>query len=236
MEKTTVLTKLDFKTLKYCNLFIMKYKRKTALWFLITAIISLGIIVWDVFFSEQEGYIFSVLGGFFILYSGYTYFNLEKRLDTQLARFFYNRKVTEQTVTVTDEKVIVVRSVDPSNPVEFDWSFITEIMQMPQYYMLMVGKGSPIILDRSSEALIEGSHEQLDAIIKDKASMKPYKVVDFDIVKIPVTYVHQEFPEVVSEEVVEEIAITTDEVKETEQEVVSEETETVVEAEESKEE
>ncbi|MCK9470395.1 MAG: hypothetical protein WC006_02120 [Bacilli bacterium] len=204
MEKTTVLTKLDFRTLKYCNLFIMKHKRKTAIWFLVTALISLGIVVWDVFFSQTDNYLFAILGGFFILYSGYQYFNLEKRLDTQLARFFYNRRVTEQTVTVTEEKVIVNRSVDPNNPTEFDWSFITEILEMPQYYMLMVGKGSPIILDRSADALLEGSFEHLDAIIKEKATTKPYLATDKDIVKVPITYVHPEFPEVVSEETVEQ--------------------------------
>jgi hypothetical protein len=203
MEKTTIKTRLDFKTLKYCNLFIMKFKRKAGLWFLITAIISLGIIVYDVLVVKDK-YLFTILGAVFILYSGYQFINLEKRLDTQLARFFYNKRVTDQTVEITDEKIVVTRSIEPDKPAEFDWSYVTEILEMPQYYMLMIGKGAPIILDRSPEAILEGSKEHLDAIIKDKASMKPYKVTDKDIVKIPITYVHPEFPEVVAEEVVEE--------------------------------
>ena len=203
MEKTTVITKLDFRALKYCNLFIMKYKRKTSLWFLATALISLAVVVYDVFFVEETNYMFAILGGIFILYSGYQYINLEKRLDTQLVRFFSNRKVTEQTIEVTDEKVKVTRSVEPNNPAEFDWSFVTEILEMPQYYMLMVGRGTPIIIDRSVDAIIEGSKENLDAIIKEKASMKPYKQTEVDIVKIPITFIHPEFPEVVSSEVVE---------------------------------
>lgn len=235
MEKTTVITKLDFRALKYCNLFIMKYKRKTSIWFLVTALISLAVVVYDLFIVSTTNYMFAILGGIFILYSGYQYFNLEKRLDTQLARFFYNRRVTEQTIEVTDEKIKVTRSVEPNNPSEFEWSFVTEILEMPQYYMLMVGRGTPIIIDRSNDALVEGTKENLDAIIKDKASMKPYKHTEEDIVKIPITYVHPEFPEVVSEEVVEHPELAEAEVVEenTEDSVVEAE---VVETEEVKEE
>jgi hypothetical protein len=58
--------------------------------------------------------------------------------------------------------------------------------------MLMVGKNAPIIIDRSADNIIEGTLEDLDAIIKAKTATKPYKMVDIDIVKIPITYVHQE--------------------------------------------
>lgn len=203
MEKTTVLTKLDFKTLKYCNLFIMKFKRRTSIWFLVTALISVAVIVYDLVALKEGNHMFAILGGVFLVYSGYQYINLEKRLDTQLARFFYNRRVTEQTVEVTDDKIKITRSIDPDNPLEYDWSFVTEICEMPQYYMLMIGRGAPIILDRSDEALLEGTKANLDAIIQEKASLKPYKRTDQDIIKIPITFVHPEFPEVVSEEVEE---------------------------------
>lgn len=202
-EKTSVLTKLDFRTLKYCNLFIMKFKRKTSIWFLVTAIISLAVVIYDLLLPETN-YMFAILGGVFILYSGYQYFNLEKRLDTQLSKFFYNRRVTDQTIDVTDEKVVINRSIDPANPVEYDWSFVTEVYEMPQFYMLMIGRGSPVIIDRSVEAILSGTKENLDRIIKDKIATKPYKYTDQDIVKIPITYVHPEFPEVVSEEVEED--------------------------------
>ena len=201
-EKTSVLTKLDFRTLKYCNLFIMKYKRKTSIWFLVTALISLGVVIYDILMPSTN-YMFAILGGIFILYSGYQYFNLEKRLDTQLARFFNNRRVTDQTVDVTNEKLVITRSIDPANPIEYDWSFVTEIYEMPQYYMLMIGRGSPVILDRSEEAILSGTKENLDNIIREKIATKPYKQTDQDIVKIPITYVHPEFPEVVSQEFVE---------------------------------
>lgn len=222
MEKTIVTTKLDFRTLKYANLFIMKFKRKTSIWFLVTALISAAVVVYDLAFVEDTTYAFAILGGIFILYSGYQYFNLEKKLDTQLARFFYNKRVSSQIIEVTDEKLVVTRSFELDKPAEFDWSFITEIYEMPQFYMLMMGRGAPIIIDRSDEAIVEGTQDNLDNIIKDKIATKPYKQTDQDIVKRPITYVHPEFPEVVSEEVendeaTEEVKVLEAEVLETEE-------------------
>lgn len=198
MEKITVLTKLDFRTLKYCNLFVMKYKRKSGLWFLITSMISLGVVAYALFFMEEPSVAFAILGGVFILYSGYQYFNLEKRLDTQLMRFFDNRRITEQRIEVSQEHLLIYHA-NNAEPVEYDWAMITEIYEMPEYYMLMAGKSSPVILDRSKDALLEGEKSALDEIIKEKASTKPFKKVDHNIVKRPITYVHPVFEDIQAE-------------------------------------
>lgn len=208
MNKIKTLTKLDFRTLKYCNLFIMKYQRRSKLWIIFTVLLSAGIIVYDL--VKLQSKIFSILGGIFILYSIYQFFTLEKKLDQQLAAFFRGRPVNTQTVEVDEEKVTVTRSFDPENPIEYDWSYINQIFEMPQYYMLMVGKGTPIIIDRSEEALIEGTKAELDAIILEKASLKPYKKTEEDLVKIPITFVHEEFPTADAVEVENEVVAAED--------------------------
>lgn len=192
MNKIKTITKLDFRTLKYCNLFLMKFQRRSKLWILVTVLLSAGIIVYDI--VKIRTWIFAALGGVFILYSLYQFFSLEKKLDQQLTAFFRGRPVTTQTVELDSEKVKVTRSFDPENPIEYDWSYINQIFEMPQYYMLMVGKGTPIIIDRSEEALLMGTKDELDAIIQEKASLKPYKKTEEDLVKRPITFVHEELP------------------------------------------
>ncbi|MFY9422291.1 MAG: hypothetical protein WBK54_01775 [Bacilli bacterium] len=192
MNKIKTITKLDFRTLKYCNLFLMKFKRRSKLWIIVTVVLSAGIIAYDILVPKTR--IFAVLGGLFIAYSIYQFFSLEKKLDQQLAGFFRGRPVTTQTVEIDEESVKVTRSLDPENPIEYDWSYINQIYEMPQYYMLMVGKGIPIIIDRSEEALLEGTKESLDAIIQEKAQLKPYKKTEEDLAKRPITFVHEEFP------------------------------------------
>jgi hypothetical protein len=67
MNKIKTLTKLDFRTLKYCNLFIMKFQRRSRLWIIVTVLLSAGIIVYDLLKLQTK--MFSILGGVFILYS-----------------------------------------------------------------------------------------------------------------------------------------------------------------------
>ena len=192
MEKIKLITKIDYRTLKYCNLFIIKYRRRAHIWMSVTGLLALGAAAYGYFYLQQP--LFGALGAGFAAYIVYQQFSVEKKLDLSLERFFYNRPVTSQTVEVDENEIIVTRTSDPSNPTTFDWSYVTEIDEMPQFYMLMIGKGAPIIIDRSDEALLEGSKSELDRIIAEKAQLKPYKKVEKDITKRPITYVHQEFP------------------------------------------
>lgn len=205
MESVKVITKFDFRTLKYCNLYLLKYKRKSYIISYIFAGITFALSIYT-FISNQPifGIAFIALGLLMIVQA----FTLEKKLDQNLTRFFFNKSVNQQEIEINDEKIIITKSLDKDNPVEYDWAYITEIHQIPQFYMLFIGKNqAPLIIDRSDEALVSGTKEQLDQLIKDKTVMKPFKVIDKDIVKIPITYVHQyvEEPnkEVVEAEVVE---------------------------------
>lgn len=227
MDKIKTLTKLDFRTLKYCNLFLMKYQRKSKLWILVTIFLSAGIIAYDLI--KLQSYLFSVLGGGFIVYSLYKFFTLEKTLDQQLINFFRGRPVNTQTVELDAEEIKVYRSIDPENPIVYNWSYVTAIYEMPQYYMLMVGKGSPIIIDRSMEAVIEGSQEALTAIVMEKASLKPYKKTEEDIVQIPITYVHEVFPTADAVEVDNQVEETSEEKLEVEEVLVEDVSEDLVE-------
>ena len=211
MNTFKTITKLDFRTLKYCNLFLIKYRRKAYIWFIITAVLSLGIAVYDFLVIKSQYYMFAILSILFVFYSLYQMLTVEKKLDTSLIRFFQNRAVSTQIVEIDEEKITVTRSLDPNNPTTYEWAYISEIDEMPLFYMLMVGKNAPIIIDRSLENVMDGTLETLDAIIKDKIPSKPYKVVTKDIVKIPITYVHQEpVAEVVEEQKVEPTEVKAD--------------------------
>src|SRR5690554_3962869 len=135
MESTKIVTKLDFKTLKYCNLFMMKYRKKTYLFYIIIAILSLAIAIADILHFKTI--YLAILSGLYIIYLVYQILTIERKLDQTLTRFFSKHNVTTQTTEISEEKIILYRGKDINEPIEFDWSFITEILEMPQYYMLM---------------------------------------------------------------------------------------------------
>lgn len=191
MENVKIVTKLDFKTLKYCNLFILKYQRKSYIMYLVLAAISLGLVFADIFHFKTI--YLGVLSGLYIVYLVYQIFTIEAKLDQNLTRYFAHRPVTTQTLEIADDKIILYRGKEMDDPIDLDWSFVTQILEMPQYYMFMAGR-TPIIVDRSEDAVLEGSQSTLTAIVNEKAQGKPYKKVDFNIVKKPITFVHPVFP------------------------------------------
>ncbi len=191
MEKIKIRTKFDYRTMKYCNMYLLTYKRKSFIMYIFLILLSIGASVYFGFFSGEDN---SLMAGLFLLVAAYVTYqalSVEKALDKHLQNFFYNRPVVEQIIEIDEEKITITASSRPNEPQTYDWSFVNEIHEIPQYYMLFVGKNTPIIIDRSEEALVEGSFEALAAMIKEKAETKPYKIITKNIIKKPITYVHQ---------------------------------------------
>ncbi|HKM30245.1 MAG TPA: hypothetical protein VJZ51_05780 [Bacilli bacterium] len=191
MEKIKMRTKFDYRTMKYCNMYLLTYKRKSFYLYIFLVLLSIGASIYFGFFSGETNLL---MAGLFLLVAAYvTYqaFSVEKALDKHLQNFFHNRPVVEQIIELDEEKIIITASSHPNEPQTHEWLFVTEIHEIPQYYMLFIGKNTPIILDRSADALLEGSFADLAALIKEKAELKPYKVVDKDILRKPITYIHQ---------------------------------------------
>lgn len=221
-------TKFDYRTMKYCNLYIIKYKRKSFLIYAIMAAVTLGVAVFSFITSLQAkeangmGYLFPALFVLFAFYMLYQGLNIEKSLDRQLVAYFANRPVAEQIVEFTDEKLTVSRAVngEQTEPVDLDWIQVTEIHEIPEYYFFFVGKNTPVIVDKRPEAFLEGTLEELKTIVEEKIAAKPYKKLDINIVKKPITYVHQEIvtasenAEVVESEVSDVVEPTTEETTE----------------------
>lgn len=219
MEKIKLVTKFDFRTMKFCNLYLLNYKRKSYIMYIVLIALALGASSYFAFFADPKNYVMAGLFVLVALYVLYQSLSMEKSLDRSLTNFFYNRPVVEQTIELDEEGITITASTRPNEPQKYEWIFVNEIHAIPEFYMLFVGKNAPVILDRSAEALIEGTKEQLDLLIKEKAETKPYKEVNKTIVKRPITYVHNYVAPVNTKEaeVVEE---NKDEVKEENVEVV----------------
>ena len=194
MNTIKTRTKYDFRTLKYCNLYLIKYKKKSYLISYLFALITFGIAIYTFVGSKQTvfGIIFIALG-FLMVFQSLT---IERKLDQNLERFFFKKPVTEQTFIMNEEKVIIVNDKEPEKNVEYDWAYITEVHAIPQFYLLFIGKfQAPLVIDRNEESLLEGTKEQLDELIKKVAELKPYKEINKEIVTRPITYVHTYFEE-----------------------------------------
>ena len=212
--KIKVNTKFDYRTMKYLNLYILKYKRKTFLLYGILVGLSLGAGIYLTITSEGKDLLWPIIFGLVIIYTIFQALNIEKNLDKHLTNFFNNRPVVSQLIEINSEKITIAVSTKPEEKVDYDWAYVNEICELPQYYYLFIsnGGGAPVILDKREEAIEEGSLEELKALIEEKIELKPYKKLDQDIVKRPITFVHPEIivsnedeqKEAVEAEVIEE--------------------------------
>lgn len=202
MKIIKTITKYDFRTLKYCNLYLMKYKRKSYLISYVFAAIALGLAVYTYVTNKEQLFfaIVFVLLAALMIFQGLT---LEKKLERNLERYFFDKPVHEQMFFLSDEKVGIARDGNPENLVEYEWAYVNEIHAIPQFYLIfLTGFRAPLVIDRSEDALLEGTKEELEELLKEKSAGKPYKELNKDIVSKPVTFVHT-YVEPVKEEEME---------------------------------
>lgn len=221
--------RIDYKAMKYFNMYNFIYRKRFFVLYIILAVVCVlgsaaSFIGNKVSFLKSEPNMFlGVIFLLFALYLVYQSFSLEKMIDRNITNYFFNRRPVEQDLTITDESITISSPTDPEKFVTYDWIQITNIHEINQYYYLFIGK-QPIIVDKSIDAVIEGNHQDLFDIINDQISRKPYKKVDKEIVKHPITFVHQEEAEDVMN--AEEVEVVEDEKTETAEEIKVEVSET----------
>ncbi len=233
-KSAKISTKYDFKTMKYFHVYNNVHRRKRNIQYLVLALISLaltGYIVYDSITKTTAKNEEITISMFFIpaimvlfaIYIIYQAFTIEASLDRRLRTLFMKQKVSELFFEVREDKIIITPVLKPEDTFSYDWIQVTSIAEIPQYYFFYSGKSPMFIIEKNPNAIIEGSYETIEEIIKEQIAKKPYQRIDKEIIKKPITFVHPDFDindvefvesEVVEDETSEEVI---DEVKTTEE-------------------
>lgn len=193
-------TRYDYRTMKYFNMYNMMYRKHFRIVYIIMGLLSFGFAGYTAYVAFTQDTIEPmrlVLTGIFALFGVYFIYQsicFEKVIDKNITMHFYkNPKVVELSVTVTEREVILqIDSKDKKGePFPYDWAYVTDIVEIPQYFFLYVQK-QPIIIEKDPNKIVEGDYDTLVNIIMEKAKAKPFKRIDKELVTKPITYVHQE--------------------------------------------
>ena len=187
-RKVRVKLNVDYRTLKYYNVYVLKYVRK---FYWLYAIFLLLLIGGMVYAFIVKTYVVVALMGIFALYLVYQMLSIEKTIDRQLTAHFMRRRPQVQEYVFTDEG-ITVAPADGGDPINYEWVYVTHIYQIPQFYYLYLGK-QPIIVDRNEDMILEGTKEDLEGIIATQATKKPFKSLDKNILKEPVEFNYPDY-------------------------------------------
>ncbi|HHU55066.1 MAG TPA: hypothetical protein GXZ48_00045 [Acholeplasmataceae bacterium] len=190
MDKSVKLRlRIDYKAMKYFNVYNLKYKKKFFLYYIALIVICVGAGVATII---TKNYFLSVLFGIFAIYLIYQLLNVEKIIDRQISSYFHVNRPIEQNIEINDENIIITSVNNPERVITYEWVHITSIHEIPQYYFLFLNK-QPILLSKDEQDIIEGSQEELAKIIHEKAAAKPYKVVNKEIIHGDVTFDYPDY-------------------------------------------
>lgn len=200
----TTTTKYDFKTMKYFNMYNMVLKKHFRIVYLVFGLICFAFGGWTLYSNviapvtagtqefDAMGLILPLIPVLFGAYFVYESICFEKVIDKNItSHFLRDPRVLGIDVTVTEEDVTMQVKVEGSNPINYNWAYITEIVELPEYYFLFVQK-QPIIIEKDPNKVIDGEYSELVRIIEEKTKTKPYKKIEKELVKRPITFVHQE--------------------------------------------
>ena len=198
-----VQTVYDYRTLKYCNMYIIKVKRKSALIYSVMAAICF--IVGLICFFTMEG-INKYISIIIIALGLWTLKNLfteEAKIDKSLENFFRTHAPFKQNFAFDREKIRVTAYVDGEvKQADYPWAYIQEIHAIPEFFILFLNGGTPVIIDRDESKLLLGTKEDLEQIIREQSTLKPFNSYDKPLVKNlkEITYIEEEIKDPVLEE------------------------------------
>ena len=191
-------TEYDYRTMKSFNMYNMTYRKHFRIVYIIMGLLAFGFggfTCYRALSAEELSIMSFVLVGIFVLFGVYFIYqsiSFEKTIDKNIQMHFYrNPKVVKLNITVTENEVTLqVVGAKTGEPYPYDWAYVTEIVEVNDYFFLYVQK-QPIIICKDPNRVTEGDYDTLVSIIMEKTATKPYKKIEKPLFTKPITYVHQ---------------------------------------------
>ena len=205
-----VETTYDYKVLKYCNMYVIRVKRKSLLINLIMALVCIaigGLILYSSLKNQNNNWIFAAMTFVLSAWVIFSIFTEEKRIDKSLVKYFSTHTPVKQKFSFDNERIRITAVINgEEKQADYPWAYVTEIHAIPEYFFLFINGGAPIVIDRSEESIITGTTEDLENLIREECSLKPFKSYTKPLVKhlAEVKYPEPVFEETSEEEVKEE--------------------------------
>ena len=183
-----VETLYNFRTLKYTNMYVIRVKRRSTIISLILTIVTFGIaialLVYGLINKAVSNYWIS---GLIFLLGCWTLFNVlteEKKIDKQLKKYFTTHQPFTQKFLINHDKVRVEVTTDgETRRGDYPWAYVQSIDMTKEYIFLFTNNGAPLVIDRKESAILKGDAQTLDELIKEEASLKPFKFYDKPVCK-----------------------------------------------------
>lgn len=188
-----VETTYDYKALKYCNMYILKVKRKSIVVYSVMIAVCIAIAIYLFLKGQGNGKLMSIIPLALAVWVLWSIFTEESKVDKSLQTFFRTNAPFKQRFAFDHERIRVTALIDgETKQADYLWPYVQEIHMLPEYFIMFLNGGTPIIIDRDPEKLLVGTKEDLEQIIREQSALKPFKSYDKPLVKkmIDITYIN----------------------------------------------
>lgn len=202
-KEVTTSIRYDYRTMKYFNMYNAAIRRKLPIWYIVMGVLSAIFAIYTIVdgvitsINDPESsigtstFIITAIFVFFTIYLFMQAFRFEGFVDKTITNHFLSHKVAEQHIRIREDKITLIPVNKPDESFSYDWVQITSIEEINEFFFLYIGK-SPLIIDKDPSKMINGTYEEMLEIINEKIAVKPYKKYTKQVVKKPITFVHQE--------------------------------------------
>lgn len=163
------------KAIKYHNLYSLIYEKKMLIYYIVVSLIALATGGFFLYrgIKEPKAITHWLLMAISFILSGYLIlllFQFEKTQDKYILEHLRRMGGPTETFTTLDEEKIVFEVPAQEYTQETSWSDVVKIVKLPEYYFIYFKTSEKILIDRSLEAILEGSASELDELITNKVN------------------------------------------------------------------
>lgn len=184
--KVKTKNEINGKSLKYLNMYNALYERKVMVFYggsIAVALVVAGYFTYNAIKNSKAptGWVFLTLAILMAVYMVLQIFRIEKINDKYIFDYLRKQGGPYDTFATLDEEKIIFEVPRMEFKSEHNWNEVSKVIKFPDYYFIDFKAGERIFIDRSLEAILEGSSNELEELMEKKIGERQQAVLDATI-------------------------------------------------------
>lgn len=165
-------TDYNYRARKTSQMYYIKVKSHFMIYNIIMIICCLALVVYSI---VEESYALTVIAALAAAYLTYSVLTQEKKVDKAILKFMKTNPSFRMKYEINTEKIRMSQVINGEEQKgDVPWAYVQEVHYTDEYYFLYL-QGASLIIDRKDECITKGTKAELDSLIAETCSLKPFK-------------------------------------------------------------
>lgn len=165
-------TDYNYRARKTSQMYYIKVKSHFTIYNIVMIICCLALVVYSII---QKSYFLTAISALAAAYLTYSVLTQESKVDKAILKFMKTNPAFRMNYAINNEKIRMSQIIDGEEQKgDVPWAYVQEVHYTDEYYFLYL-QGASLIIDRKEECLKKGTKAELDSLIAEVCSLKPFK-------------------------------------------------------------